>query len=74
VSVSNGRNSKTSKVKVGNVLKLEVGFIEDIKSSGEAVVLDLVFFDGLKKALRKVVFKIDQDGFFFVNGEKRGKF
>jgi hypothetical protein len=61
-------------VKVGTPVKLAVGFIEDVKNNGEDVEINLIFSNDLKKPIRKVTFKIGQDGSYFVNDEKRGKF
>ncbi len=55
-------------------MKLEVGFIEDVKNNDEGVEINLIFLNDLKKPIRKVTFKIGEDGSYFVNGEKRGKF
>jgi hypothetical protein len=74
VNVINGRYNRASKVKVGAPVKLAVGFIEDVKNNGEDVEINLIFSNDLKKPIRKVTFKIGQDGSYFVNGEKRGKF
>ncbi|MCA6381538.1 MAG: hypothetical protein IM574_02145 [Cytophagales bacterium] len=74
VNVVNGRSERVSKVKVGSPMKLEVGFIEDVKNNGEGVEINLIFLNDLKKPIRKVTFKIAEDGSYFVNGEKRGKF
>lgn len=74
VSINTGRSEKVSKIKVGSILKLQFGFIEDLKNKGEATEVILTFLNDAKKAIRKVMFKIDQDGSYFVNGEKRGKF
>jgi hypothetical protein len=74
VNVINGRSNRTSKVKVGTPVKLAVGFIEDVKNNGEDVEINLIFSNDLKKPIRKVTFKIGQDGSYFVNDEKRGKF
>ncbi len=74
VNVINGRSNRMSKVKVGTPVKLAVGFIEDVKNNGEDVEINLIFSNDLKKPIRKVTFKIGQDGSYFVNDEKRGKF
>lgn len=74
VNVINGRSERANKVKVGTPVKIAVGFIEDVKNNGEDVEISLIFSNDLKKPIRKVTFKIGQDGSYFVNGEKRGKF
>lgn len=74
VNVINGRSERANRVKVGTPVKIAVGFIEDVKNNGEDVEINLIFSNDLKKPIRKVTFKIGQDGSYFVNGEKRGKF
>jgi hypothetical protein len=69
-----GKDTKTDKIKIGEVMKLEIGFIEDIKSSQEPEELELRFLDKDKKALSRVVFTVSTDGTYLINGEKRGKF
>jgi hypothetical protein len=55
-------------------MKLEIGFIEDVRNGSEGAERVLLFLNDEKKPIRKVVFKIAEDGSYFVNGEKRGKF
>jgi len=74
VKVINGRSERVSRINVGTSMKLEIGFIEDVKNGSEGVERVLLFLNDEKKPLRKVTFKIAEDGSYFVNGEKRGKF
>jgi hypothetical protein len=74
VKVIKGRNEKTSKIKMGTLMKLEMGFIEDIKSNGEPAHIVLRFMNDQKKETSQVDFLVNEDGTFLVNGEKRGKF
>ncbi len=74
MKVLNGRNERSHKIKINSVLKLELGFIEDIKSQGETTFVTIFFLNDQKMALSKVIFSINEDGAFLVNGEKRGKF
>ncbi len=74
VKVSRGRDEKTNKIKIGAVMKLEMGFIEDIKLNGEPAHVILHFLNDQKKETSQVVLWITEDGTFSVNGEKRGKF
>lgn len=68
------RGSRTAKIKVGSVEKIEMGFMEDIKSNGQPTHVILRFLNEQKKETCQVVFAITVDGTFSVNDEKRGKF
>ncbi len=74
VKVIRGRDEKTSKIKIGALMKLEMGFIEDIKLNGEPAHVILHFLNDQKKEMSRVVLLVAEDGTFSVNGEKRGKF
>jgi hypothetical protein len=74
MKVIHGREEKTSKIKIGASIKLEMGFIEDIKSNGEPAQIILHFLNDQKKETSQVVLLVAEDGTFSVNGEKRGKF
>jgi hypothetical protein len=74
VKVINGRSERVSRISVANPMKLEIGFIEDVRNGSEGAERVLLFLNDEKKPIRKVVFKIAEDGSYFVNGEKRGKF
>jgi hypothetical protein len=69
-----GNQGKTQKIKENIIVHLEMGFLEDIKSTDVPNELVLNFLDDQKKEICKVVFLITEDGTFLVNGEKRGKF
>jgi hypothetical protein len=69
-----GVQGKTQKIKENIVVHLEMGFLEDIKSTDVPNELVLNFLDDQKIEICKVVFLITEDGTFLVNGEKRGKF
>jgi hypothetical protein len=74
VKVIKGRDEKTSKIKIGTLMKLEMGFIEDIKLNAEPAHIILHFLNDQKKETSQVVLLVAEDGTFSVNGEKRGKF
>jgi hypothetical protein len=74
VKVIRGRDEKTSKIKIGTLIKLELGFIEDVKSNEEPMKVILHFINDQKKEVNQVTFEVATDGTFLVNGEKRGKF
>jgi hypothetical protein len=72
--VYNNNKEKSYKVAIGKVMKLELGYVEDIKSKGEATEVVLLFLNDKKQVNSKVILKINEDGTFLVNNEKRGKF
>jgi hypothetical protein len=74
VKIIRGRDEKTSKIKIGTLMKLEMGFIEDIKLNAEPAHVILHFLNDQKKETSQVVLLVAEDGTFSVNGEKRGKF
>lgn len=74
MKIIRGSDGKTSKIKIGSLIKLEMGFIEDIKSNGEPAHVILHFLNDQKKETSQVDLLVAEDGTFSVNGEKRGKF
>ncbi len=74
IKIRHGLQDKTSKIKNGSAIKLDLGFIEDIKSQAVPNELIVLFIDNQKKEISKVILYVDEDGNFLVNGEKRGKF
>lgn len=74
MKVLRGREGRTTKIKVGSVEKIEMGFIEDIKSNGQPAHIILRFLNDQKVETCQVILMIDEDGTFLVNGQKRGKF
>lgn len=66
--------SRTTKIKVGSVEKIEMGFMEDIKSNGQPAHIILRFLNDQKVETCQVILMIEEDGTFLVNGQKRGKF
>jgi hypothetical protein len=69
-----GSQGKAQKIKENEVMHLEMGFLEDLKSSAVPNELILHFLNDQKKEISKVVLMVEGDGTFLVNGEKRGKF
>lgn len=67
VAVSN------KKIEVGKEFKLEIGFTDDAKDkvSGYEHVIYLLSAD--KKEISKIVITIQDNGDYFVNGQKRGR-
>ena len=67
-----GANSKLEKIKTGEVKKIEMGFVDDLKEAGTP--LQLVLLDDKKNAISQILISIDKDGTFLMNGEKQGQF
>jgi hypothetical protein len=74
VKIIRGLEEKTNKIKIGTLIKLELGFIEDVKSNEKPTKVMLHFINDQKKEVSQVTFEVTTDGIFLVNGEKRGKF
>lgn len=76
VRISNNRDNAlyVKKISVGSVLQVPFGFTDDVKDNVSPNVYTLTFLTKEKKELSRIVYFIDADGTFFVNGEKQGKF
>jgi len=72
VRVIQGSKSKLEKIKTGEVKKIEMGFIDDLKEDGSQ--LQILLLDDKKKEVSQIQISIEKDGTFLMNGEKRGKF
>lgn len=64
----------TKKVSPGSVITVPFGFTDDVKDNVSPNVYTLTFLTKEKKETSRIVFFIDADGTFLVNGEKQGKF
>jgi hypothetical protein len=62
------------KVDVGDVVELDLGFTDDMKDRVSAHQYNVTFYDDDKNPVDNIVISVGEDGAFFVNGEKRGKF
>jgi hypothetical protein len=76
VKLSNNRdkNMSVKKVEVGSIIPLTLGFTDDVKDRISPHEYYLTFFLADKKESSRIKIVIDEDGTFFVNDEKRGKF
>lgn len=63
----------TKKTEVGMEFKLELGYTDDIKDHVSGYKHEIQFLSSDKKVLSRILIEFDQDGNYFVNGEKRGK-
>lgn len=76
VRVSNNRDERAlqKKVEINSDIELDLGFTDDMKDRVTPHEYSLTFMDDKKLPVDKIVINIAEDGSFFVNGEKRGKF
>lgn len=74
VRVLNQKKVTSKKIKVNEVEKIEMGFVEDLKYRTEPSLLTILLLDDQKKEVSQVILTIEPDGTFLVNGVKRGKF
>jgi len=63
----------TKKITQGMEFRLELGFTDDIKDRISGYKHVIQFLSSEKKVLSRIVIEFDEDGNYFVNGEKRGK-
>lgn len=61
-------------VEINSIIHVELGFTDDVKDRINAYEYVISFISRDKTTLNKILINIDEDGSFFVNGEKRGKF
>jgi hypothetical protein len=70
-SSKNVMNNK--KFDTATILKLDLGFTDDIKDRVGAYEYTVFFLNGDKDPVSKIVIYFEKDGTYLVNGEKRGK-
>jgi len=61
------------KFDINTVLKLDLGFTDDIKDRVSAYEYTVLFLNNSKEPLSKVVVYFHEDGTYLVNGQVRGK-
>jgi hypothetical protein len=76
VRVTNNLREKPifRKVDLTSLLELDLGFTDDMKDRVTAHQYTLTFINQDKTPVEAILINVDEDGSFFVNGEKRGKF
>jgi hypothetical protein len=62
------------KVALNSALPLDLGFTDDMKDRVTSYQYSLVFISSDKTPVDRIVISVEEDGTFFVNGEKRGQF
>ncbi len=62
------------RVSLNGVLELDMGFTDDMIDRVTAHQYTVTFVDDSKEPIDRILINVAEDGSFFVNGEKRGKF
>lgn len=71
---SNGHLVFNRKATEGTIIKLEIGFIDDVKDRVSPYEFTAFLYSGSKKTTSQIHLLIMEDGTFMVNDEKKGKF
>ncbi len=69
-----GRTVYNKKVMVGDLVKFDMGFTDDIKDRVGPYAVTVVFLSKDKKETSRIYLNVREDGTFLVNDEVRGKF
>lgn len=64
----------SKKAKAGDVLKIKLGFTDDMKDRVTAHQYTILFLTEAKVPVSRIVLDVGEDGLFTVNGVTRGKF
>lgn len=70
---NSSKNVLNKKFDPSTVLKLDLGFTDDIKDRVGAYEYIVYFLNDDKQSVSKIVIYFEKDGTYLVNGEKRGK-
>jgi hypothetical protein len=71
---TDGRTVYNKKVVVGDIVKFDMGFTDDIKDRVGPYAVTVVFMSQDKKETSRIYLYVHEDGTFLVNEEVRGKF
>jgi hypothetical protein len=61
------------KILVNDEIKIDIGFIADIKDKEIPNTYQIFFLNAKKESISQIIIFFDDEGNFLVNGEKRGK-
>ena len=73
ITRNRGDNIMSKKAAVDMLIKLDMGFTDDIKDQVSANQYTILFLSKDKTPLSKIEILFQRDGTYLVNGEKRGK-
>ena len=71
---SSGNLMFNKKVTEGTIIKLDIGFIDDVKDRVTPYEFTVLLYSDSKNAISRIHLVIMEDGTFMVNDEKKGKF
>ena len=71
---SNGKTVANRRATKNTKIEIKWGFSEDIKDRIVPHAHTVLFLDDRKKPISQIYMLVEEDGTFYVNGEKRGKF
>jgi hypothetical protein len=76
VSITNNKNERpvNKRVSPNEIVELDLGFTDDMIDRVHAHQYTLTVVDVNKKPVERILINVAEDGSFFVNEEKRGKF
>lgn len=76
MQVATNRRDKSTykKITLNTVVELDLGFTDDMKDRVTAHEYTLTLLTQDKKPAEIILIEVTEDGAFYVNGEKRGKF
>jgi hypothetical protein len=69
-----GKIVYSKKADVNTVIRLDLGYIDDVKDELTPNDYNVILLNSEKKEIDRINIKITKDGTFLVNNEKRGKF
>ena len=71
---NNKKNRLSKKAETGKIYTLDLGFTEDMKDRVTAYEYVFVLLSPDKTETSQIVLRVEEDGTFLINGERRGKF
>ena len=71
---NDGNNAVNRKLIQDMILKVDFGFVDEVKDRTKPYEYTVSFISIDKKEITRIVLFIDTDGTFLVNGQKRGRF
>lgn len=69
----NSVNVAKRKIELGEKVTVFSAFVDDIKDKIQGYQHTIYFLDSKGTRLNKIVIEFDEEGFYFVNGKKKGK-
>jgi len=68
-----GKLVVSKKIEEKTELNFDLGYTDDLKGRTSSHEFVVNFLDANKKPLSRIVITFDEDGYYYINGEKRGK-